>query len=49
VADEDQVRLARLVEYFGGGTGQRTCGSAYLRATLPVIESLARAQRLREL
>jgi len=44
VADEDQERLARLVEYFGGGNR-----SAYLRATLSVMESLARAERLREL
>lgn len=44
VADEDQDRLARLVEHFGAGNR-----SAYLRATLPVMESLARAERLREL
>jgi hypothetical protein len=44
VADEDAERLARLVEHFGGGNR-----SAYLRATLPVMESLARAERLREL
>jgi len=44
VADEDQERLARLVQQFGGGNR-----SAYLRATLPVMESLARAERLREL
>jgi hypothetical protein len=44
VADEDQERLARLVEHFGHGNR-----SAYLRATLPVMESLARAERLREL
>jgi hypothetical protein len=44
VADEDRERLARLVEHFGGGNR-----SAYLRATLPVMESLARAERLREL
>ena len=44
VADDDQERLARLVEHFGGGNR-----SAYLRATLPVMESLARAERLREL
>ena len=44
VAEEDQERLARLVEHFGGGNR-----SAYLRATLPVMESLARAERLREL
>jgi hypothetical protein len=44
VADGDQERLARLVEHFGHGNR-----SAYLRATLPVMESLARAERLREL
>ena len=44
VADEDRERLARLVEYFGGGNR-----SAYLRATLTVMESLARAERLRDL
>ena len=44
VADEDQERLARLVDHFGGGNR-----SAYLRATLPVMESLARAERLRKL
>src|SRR5260370_36238698 len=44
VAEEDQDRLARLVKHFGGGNR-----SAYLRATLPVMESLARAERLREL
>lgn len=40
VADEDRERLARLVEHFGGGNR-----SAYLRTTLPVMESLARAER----
>jgi hypothetical protein len=44
VAEEDQERLARLVKHFGGGNR-----SAYLRATLPVMEALARAERLREL
>jgi hypothetical protein len=44
VADEDQERLARLVDHFGHGNR-----SAYLRATWPVMESLARAERLREL
>ena len=33
-----------MVEHFGDGNR-----SAYLRATLPVMESLARAERLREL
>lgn len=44
VADGDQERLARLVQHFGGGNR-----SAYLRATLSVMESLARAERLRDL
>lgn len=44
VADEDRERLERLVEYFGNGNR-----SAYLRATLKVMESLRRAERLREL
>jgi hypothetical protein len=44
VADEDRDRLDRLVAHSGGGNR-----SAYLRATLPVMESLARAERLREL
>jgi Arc/MetJ-type ribon-helix-helix transcriptional regulator len=44
VADEDRDRLDRLVEHFGAGNR-----SAYLRATLKVMESLHRAQRLREL
>jgi len=44
VTDEDQERLARLVEHFGAADR-----SAYLRATLPVMEALAWAERLREL
>jgi reverse gyrase len=44
VEDDDRERLSRLVEHFGAGNR-----SAYLRATLPVMESLARAERLREL
>ncbi|MDQ1304712.1 MAG: hypothetical protein QG671_539 [Actinomycetota bacterium] len=44
VSDQDRERLDRLVEYFGGGNR-----SAYLRATLKVMESLRRAERLREL
>jgi hypothetical protein len=44
VADDDRERLDRLVEYFGNGNR-----SAYLRATLKVMESLRRAERLREL
>ena len=37
-------RTDKLVDYFGGGNR-----SAYLRATLKVMESLRRAERLREL
>jgi hypothetical protein len=46
VADEDRERLDRLVAQlqFGGATGRRTCG-----LMLPVMEALARAERLREL
>jgi Arc/MetJ-type ribon-helix-helix transcriptional regulator len=44
VADEDRERLDRLVEHFGNGNR-----SAYLRATLKVMESLRRAERLRDL
>lgn len=44
VADDDRDRLDRLVEHFGNGNR-----SAYLRATLKVMESLRRAERLREL
>jgi hypothetical protein len=44
VSDEDRERLDRLVDYFGGGNR-----SAYLRATLKVMESLRRGERLREL
>ncbi|HEX6500757.1 MAG TPA: hypothetical protein VF054_17260 [Micromonosporaceae bacterium] len=44
ISDEDRERLDRLVDYFGGGNR-----SAYLRATFKVMESLRRAERLREL
>ncbi len=44
ISDEDRGRLDRLVEHFGGGNR-----SAYLRATLKVMESLRRADRLREM
>jgi Arc/MetJ-type ribon-helix-helix transcriptional regulator len=44
VADEDRDRLDRLVRHFGAGNR-----SAFLRAALPVMEALARADRLREL
>jgi Arc/MetJ-type ribon-helix-helix transcriptional regulator len=44
IADEDRDRLDRLVQHFGAGNR-----SAFLRAALPVMEALARADRLREL
>lgn len=44
VSDEDRERLDRLVEYFGNGNR-----SAYLRATIKVMESRRRAERLREI
>jgi hypothetical protein len=44
ISDEDRERLDRLVEHFGGGNR-----SAYLRATFKVMESLRRAERLRDL
>lgn len=44
ISDEDRERLDRLVEHFGAGNR-----SAYLRATLKVMESLRRAERLREM
>lgn len=44
VSDEDRDRLDRLVDYFGGGDR-----SAYLRATLKIMESLHRVERLRSL
>ncbi len=44
ISDEDRKRLDRLVDHFGGGNR-----SAYLRATLKVMESLRRAERLREM
>lgn len=43
VADEDRERLDRLVDRFGRGNR-----SAYLRATFAVMESIDRAERLRE-
>ena len=43
VADEDREQLDRLVERFGGGNR-----SAYLRATLRVMEAIAVAEELRE-
>lgn len=44
ISDEDRERLDKLVEHFGGGNR-----SAYLRATLKVMESLRRAERLRDM
>lgn len=44
ISDEDRERLDRLVDHFGGGNR-----SAYLRATFKVMESLRRAERLREM
>ena len=42
ISDKDRERLDRLVEHYGGGNR-----SAYLRATLKVMESLRRAEQLR--
>lgn len=44
VSDEDRARLDELVDYFGQGNR-----SAYLRATLKVMESIRRADILRDL
>jgi len=44
ISDEDRERLDRLAEHFTDGNR-----SAYLRATLSVMESMARANRLRDL
>lgn len=44
ISDQDRERLDRLAEHFSGGNR-----SAYLRATLSVMESIARANRLRDL
>lgn len=44
VSEEDRARLDDLVDYFGGGNR-----SAYLRATFKVMESIRRAEILREL
>jgi len=44
LSEGDRVRLGRLVEYFAGGDR-----SAYLRATITVMESRHRAERLRGL
>lgn len=44
VSDEDRARLDELAEYFGGGNR-----SAYLRATFTVMESIRRADILRDL
>jgi Arc/MetJ-type ribon-helix-helix transcriptional regulator len=44
IAEEDEARLARLVERYGGGNR-----SAFLRAAIAQMEALDRAERLREL
>jgi hypothetical protein len=44
VADEDQGQLDELVRYFGAGNR-----SAYLRATLKVMQSVKLAEELREI
>jgi hypothetical protein len=44
VSDEDRARLDDLADYFGGGNR-----SAYLRATFKVMESIRRADILRDL
>lgn len=44
LTDEDKERLDRLAARLSGGNR-----SAYLRATLSVMESIERAHRLREL
>jgi hypothetical protein len=44
VADEDQEQLDELVRYFGAGNR-----SAYLRATLKVMQSVKLAEELREI
>lgn len=44
VADEDRERLDRLVEHFGDGNR-----SAYLRASMNVMEGVMLAEEFREL
>jgi hypothetical protein len=44
VADDDRDRLDRLVEHFGGGNR-----SAYLRASMKIMEGVMVAEELREL
>lgn len=44
VADDDRERLDRLVEHFGGGNR-----SAYLRASMKVMEGVMLAEEFREL
>jgi Arc/MetJ-type ribon-helix-helix transcriptional regulator len=44
VTEEDQEQLDELVRYFGGGNR-----SAYLRATLKVMQSVKLAAELREI
>jgi predicted transcriptional regulator len=43
MSDEDRARLDRLAERLSGGNR-----SAFLRASLAVMESIERANRLRE-
>jgi hypothetical protein len=44
VAEEDRDQLEELVQYFGNGNR-----SAYLRATMKVMQSVKLAEELREL
>jgi hypothetical protein len=44
LADDDRERLDRLVEHFGGGNR-----SAYLRASMKVMEGVMLADEFREL
>ena len=44
IAEEDEARLARLVERYGGGDK-----GAFLRSAIAHMEALDRAERLREL
>lgn len=44
LADDDRERLDRLVEHFGGGNR-----SAYLRASMKVMEGVMLAEEFREL
>ena len=44
IGDDDQERLERLVRHFGGGNR-----SAFLRRAMDVMESVERAEGLRDL